>query len=81
MTAKLHSLDTAATAPRSPWMDEKDVADWTGFTRAALRSMRYEGRGPAFSKPGNRIRYRLEDVEAWMKTGTSRPRVERRRSA
>lgn len=66
--------------PASPWMTELEVAAYTGFTRSALASMRYEQRGPVFSKPGNRIRYRREDVDAWMAEGRQAP-AKRRRSA
>lgn len=57
----------------SPWMSAQETSDYTGFTISALASMRYEHRGPAFSKPGGRIRYRRSDVDAWMATGSQRP--------
>ena len=44
----------------SPWMSAQETSD-------------YEHRGPAFSKPGGRIRYRRSDVDAWMATGSQRP--------
>lgn len=65
-------------AAPSPWMTELEVAEYTGFTRSALASMRYEHRGPAYSKPGGRIRYRREDIDAWMSDGLQRPAKRRR---
>lgn len=81
LDARLRDSPVALVPPvsESPWMTELEVAAYTGFTRSALASMRYEQRGPVYSKPGGRIRYRRADVDEWMATGTRRPA--RRRSA
>lgn len=71
-------LRVVPVAPASPWMTELEVAAYTGFTRAALASMRYEHRGPSYSKPGGRIRYRREDIDVWMAEGLQRPAKKRR---
>lgn len=63
---------------QSPWMTELEVAAYTGFSRGALASMRYEHRGPVFSKPNNRVRYRREDVDSWMAEGRQTPAKRRR---
>ena len=60
-------------AEDSPWMTEVQTAEWTGFSRSALASMRHEHRGPAFSKPGGKIRYHRDDVDAWMREGRTVP--------
>lgn len=60
---------TARKAGASPWMTEEEAAGYTGFSRAALSSMRYEHRGPAYSKPAGRIRYHRDDLDTFMREG------------
>lgn len=59
----------AAPAERSPWMDVREAAAYTGFSKAALDSMRYEQRGPAYSKPAGRVRYHRDDLDRFMREG------------
>lgn len=56
-------------AERSPWMDVREASAYTGFSKAALDSMRYEQRGPAYSKPAGRVRYRRDDLDRFMREG------------
>lgn len=47
--------------------NEKKVAEFLGVTVQALRRWRFEGRGPGFFRlEGRLVRYRQEDVEAWL---------------
>jgi hypothetical protein len=46
--------------------DEKQLAGYLGVTVHALRRWRFEGRGPRFIHVGRLVRYRPEDVEAWL---------------
>lgn len=61
--------EPAAEAARSPWMDVREAAAYTGFSKAALDSMRYEQRGPAYSKPAGRVRYHRDDLDRFMREG------------
>ena len=51
-------------APR--WVDEKRVAEVTGLAVQTLRNWRFQGTGPAYSKVGRAVRYRLDDVIRFM---------------
>ena len=47
-----------------------DLDAWvTGFTPRALERMRQRGEGAAYTKLGTRIRYRIDDLRAWMEAG------------
>lgn len=56
-------------SPETPWMTEAEAAEYLRFTVAALRSARYEHRGPAFSKVGRSIRYHRDDLDAHLRAG------------
>ena len=50
------------------YLTERDVAALTGFSRYTFQRLRFEHRGPAYLKVGRSVRYRLEDVLAWMES-------------
>lgn len=53
--------------PLVPLASPDEVGQYLGLTTQQLAQMRYEGKGPRFLKPtGRQIRYRWEDVEAWL---------------
>lgn len=60
---------TAGAAEGTPWMTEREAAEYMRFTVPALRSARYEHRGPAFSKVGRAIRYHRADLDAFLSAG------------
>lgn len=47
-------------------LNEKELAQYLNLTVHALRRFRFEGRGPAYLKMGRLVRYRPEDVQAWL---------------
>ena len=47
------------------------MAAFLGVTEATLADWRYRRRGPAFVKVGRLVRYRLEDLDAWLDTETA----------
>ncbi|WP_084143872.1 helix-turn-helix transcriptional regulator [Methylocapsa acidiphila] len=47
-------------------LDEKAVAQFLGLTPAALQAWRWKGGGPVFLKVGRCVRYRQEDIDAWL---------------
>lgn len=61
--------EAPAPAEDSPWMTEAEAAAYMRFTVAALRSARYEHRGPAFSRVGRAIRYHRADLDAHLQKG------------
>lgn len=45
---------------------EQEAADYLGLTSTYMHSLRRTKRGPAFTKPSQRvIRYRKSDLDAW----------------
>jgi predicted DNA-binding transcriptional regulator AlpA len=51
-------------------MDEKAVSRIVGMSLASIRRWRLLRQGPKYLKIGSAVRYRAEDIEAWL---SSRP--------
>ena len=47
-------------------IDAGETAKLLGLSTSTLAKMRLYGTGPAYSKLGRRVVYRLEDLEAWI---------------
>ncbi len=45
--------------------DTTDAASYLGIARTYLYNMRFNGRGPAYTKRRNRIYYRKADLDTW----------------
>lgn len=51
------------------WLTIDEVAKMLHLSRGALAQMRYEGRGPAYSKPSpRRVLYRESVVVTWLES-------------
>ena len=66
------TLRAKPTRPRGPIrstphsLSEADGASYSGVSRAYLRQARAQGKGPAFCRFGRAVRYRIEDLDAWI---------------
>lgn len=50
---------------------DRDFCEYAGLTRGQSAQLRYLGTGPKFIKvTGRQIRYRWEDIEAWVEART-----------
>lgn len=47
-------------------MDQKQVASYLGKSIAWCERSRWDGTGPRFIKVGRAVRYRADDVLAWL---------------
>lgn len=47
------------------FLTASEVAERWGVAKQNLAMMRYRGTGPVFTKIGGRIRYELQDIEAY----------------
>ena len=47
------------------FFDTKRAACYLGLSPSTLDGYRVSGDGPAFHRFGNRVRYRLADLDAW----------------
>ncbi|MFP4404537.1 helix-turn-helix transcriptional regulator [Rhodosalinus sp.] len=59
------------------YLTPDQVAQMTGFSTRALEACRAKRQGPPFLKVGTSVRYRADDVSAWMEAGEKRGRNER----
>ena len=55
---KMNDLRTYSTA---------EIAEMYGLGESYLRKLRQLRRGPKYAKLGRMVRYRREDVEAWLR--------------
>ncbi len=69
----LKKRSAPAPAAHDPLLDEAAVAQRFEFAKNTLAKWRCQGRGPRFIKLGGRIRYRLSDVEAYLRERTVEP--------
>ena len=51
-------------------LDTNEAAKWLGVTRGTLAKWRVSGNGPAFSKIGNKVIYRLIDLQTYQEERT-----------
>jgi predicted DNA-binding transcriptional regulator AlpA len=49
-------------------LNEHDVARVTGLSVASVRRWRLLRQGPRYLKIGSAVRYRMEDISAWLAT-------------
>ena len=63
-------LKRPSLAIAQPLLDERALAETLSVSVKAIQSWRYKGGGPAFVRLGRAIRYRPEDVEAWLASNT-----------
>ena len=53
--------------PEPEFLKIDQAASLLGMTKAALRSLRHRGEGPAYCKVNSRnVRYAVTDLQAWM---------------
>lgn len=55
-------------------MSTQELADYLRVPVGTLYSWRHEGRGPVAVKVGRHLRFRIEDVEAWIAEHRDEPR-------
>lgn len=65
-TPETESLSTgvAVTLPRL--MDQRELANYLGKSTAWCERARWAGEGPRYVKLGRHVRYRADDVLAWL---------------
>lgn len=52
--------------PQVEYLKTVQVAEITGFSQATLETFRAKRMGPPFYKQGYNVRYRSDEVRAWM---------------
>jgi predicted DNA-binding transcriptional regulator AlpA len=67
-TSQLSERESAATTQLPTLLNEFDVARVTGLSVASVRRWRLFKQGPKYMKIGASVRYRAEDVRAWLET-------------
>ncbi len=51
-----------------PLLNERDIAGITGMSLASVRRWRLLRQGPKYLKIGSAVRYKREDVAAWLES-------------
>ncbi|ORC02207.1 helix-turn-helix transcriptional regulator [Mycobacterium persicum] len=64
---KSNKLSQIPGKPVQPLATVDEFCEYAGITPGAAAQLRYIGRGPKFVKvSGRQVRYRWEDIEAWV---------------
>jgi hypothetical protein len=54
-------------AAPSSWLNTTQAAAHLGFGKSTLEIWRMKGEGPPFAKAGGRVKYRLDELDAWQR--------------
>ena len=65
---------TVSTPTPTASVESAAAAPMIGVEPETLKLWRRKGIGPAYVKFGNRVRYRVSDIEAWLDAHTVTPR-------
>lgn len=55
-------------------LTEKQAGELLGWSTATLQNRRWKGQPPSYVRLGRSIRYRIEDIEAFLDEHTVEPR-------
>jgi excisionase family DNA binding protein len=59
-------------------LTEEEAAEYSGFSRRTLQKWRVVGGGPKYLKIGRAVRYRADDLDAFLAAGERRNTSESR---
>lgn len=59
--------------PDDPLLDQARAAMYIDTAPRTLETWRYQGRGPAYIKVGNSVRYRKSAIDSWLDAQTVNP--------
>jgi excisionase family DNA binding protein len=62
------------TKPHSPTIKERVAAEYLGLSVRTLQKRRFERQNPPYLKIGRSVRYRLEDLDAFLEAHRIDPR-------
>jgi predicted DNA-binding transcriptional regulator AlpA len=68
-----HQNDQGSTDPRR-FMNTQQTADYVGLSASTLTKWRMVGRGPRYFTFGSRVRYTVEDADAYIESCRAKPR-------
>lgn len=66
MNRKLAELEAREAAGRRPIATPSETAQYLQIPLRTLGQWRYTGDGPRFLRIGRHVRYRWEDIDAWL---------------
>ena len=71
---------SGGTMPREALISSQELADYTGNSLRTILRWRAEVQGPAFVRIGGHVRYRPQDIDAWLESQRVVPAREREAS-
>ena len=61
-----HKNPASTPKPLSPSLTERAAADYTGLSVRTMQKRRFERQDPPYLKIGRSVRYKLEDLDAFL---------------
>ena len=61
------------TDPVKEWFTVNELAEWLQVPPGTVYQWRYRGTGPVGHRIGRHLRFRREDVEAWLEQRRDKP--------
>jgi predicted DNA-binding transcriptional regulator AlpA len=68
ITGSAGRISTESVMTDREWLSAQELADWLGIELQAVYWLNYSRQGPRKHRIGKQLRYRLSDVELWLKT-------------
>ncbi|MBB2900495.1 excisionase family DNA binding protein [Kineococcus radiotolerans] len=63
---KRNTISVTRNTTLPPWLSPRELADHLGLPIQTVYRWNTTGDGPAMAKIGRHVRYRREDVDAWL---------------
>ncbi|MCG8503674.1 MAG: helix-turn-helix domain-containing protein [Sphingomonadales bacterium] len=58
--------DTSPEFCKRPWLDTVEAAEYLRLSPGSLRTFRSRGEGPPYHKAGRAVRYRRDELDAYV---------------
>lgn len=62
----IHGDTQMNTKTASSLLNTPSAADWVRLSTSTMAKLRLTGKGPAYSKLGRRVVYRISDLDDWI---------------
>jgi hypothetical protein len=62
-------MESKRVTPLRGWLSPEEAGAYLSLSPRTLENMRGRGEGPKYSKLAHRVRYHVDDLDAWVRAG------------